>query len=271
MLSYTRGEGKEVAVQTDNAIGNNFCRHECNDMFSYIQVKLDKILSMMALPSEKNPVTVDFDEFILPTSLETSPSQLQLSSPDLTVTTNTSPNPRSVNSSTVPDSHILPVDPTPEHLGSNASTTLTPFITSSSITSSSLSNSLSSDSISITTPPANTTQATLPVIQNAEPMPPRQTTPPLQLNNPTSAIYEETYKESASMGNYAKNLVFKLFEKDELVGSNCIGAKGKRSLETDQRMQLVKDAVFRKYYVDDKKKSWAACRKAVDCAIRHIK
>ena len=73
------------------------------------------------------------------------------------------------------------------------------------------------------------------------------------------------------MGNYAKNLVFKLFEKDELVGSNCIGAKGKRSLETDQRMQLVKEAVFRKYYVDDKKKSWAACRKAVDCAIRHIK
>ena len=73
------------------------------------------------------------------------------------------------------------------------------------------------------------------------------------------------------MGNYAKNLVFKLFEKDELVGSNCIAAKGKRSLETDKQMQLVKDAVFRKYYVDDKKKSSAACRMAVDCAIRHIK
>ena len=28
------------------------------------------------------------------------------------------------------------------------------------------------------------------------------------------------------MRNYAKNLVFKLFEKDELVGSNCISAKG---------------------------------------------
>ena len=208
-----------------------------------------------AIPSEKIPITVDFDEFILPTSLETSPSQLQLPSPDPTLTTNTSSNHRSVNSSTVPDSHTLPVDPTPEHLGYNASTTLTPFITSSSITLSSLSNSLSSDAISITTPPANTTETTLPVIQNTGPMPSRQTTPPLQLNSPTSAIYEDTYKESASMGNYAKNLVFKLFEKDELVGSNCIGAKGKRSLETDQRMQLVKEAVFRKYYVDDKKKS----------------
>lgn len=65
--------------------------------------------------------------------------------------------------------------------------------------------------------------------------------------------------------------MFKLFEKDELTGSNCAGVKGKRSLEADYRMQLVKDAVFRKYYVDDKKKSWAACRKAVDCAIRHLK
>ena len=44
--------------------------------------------------------------------------------------------------------------------------------------------------------------------------------------------------------HYAKNLVFKLFEKDELVGSNCIGAKGKLSLEADQQMQLIKDAVF---------------------------
>ena len=154
------------------------------------------MVSHACTATHKNPNTVDFDEFILPTSLEASPCQLQLSSPDPTFTTNTSSNPRPVNSSTMLDSHILPVDPTTEPLVSNASTTLTPFITSSSITSSSLSNFLNSDSISTTTPPANTTQATLPVIQNTGPMPHRQTTPPLQLNNHTSAIYEDSYKKS---------------------------------------------------------------------------
>lgn len=73
------------------------------------------------------------------------------------------------------------------------------------------------------------------------------------------------------MGNFAKNLVFKFFQKDELHGSNCTGAKGKKSLESDPKMEHVKDAVFKKYCVDDKKKSWAVCRKAIDCAIRHLK
>ena len=87
----------------------------------------------------------------------------------------------------------------------------------------------------------------------------------------TTAVFEDTFKESASMGNYAKNLVFKIFNRDELYGSNCAGVKGKRSLESDQRMQMVKDAVFKKYFVDDKKRSWAMCRKAIDSAIRHLK
>lgn len=84
-------------------------------------------------------------------------------------------------------------------------------------------------------------------------------------------MFEETFKESSSMYNYAKNLVFKLFARHELDGSNCAGVKGKRSLEKDKRMDLIKDATFKKYCVDDKKKSWAGCRKAIDCAIRHLK
>ena len=51
-----------------------------------------------------------------------------------------------------------------------------------------------------------------------------------------SAIIEDTFNESASMSNYAKNLVFKLFAVQELIGSNCAGAKGKKSLEKDYRI-----------------------------------
>lgn len=86
-----------------------------------------------------------------------------------------------------------------------------------------------------------------------------------------SAIFEETFKESSSVCNYAKNLVFKVFARHELDGSNCAGVKGKRSLEKEQRMDVIKDATFKKYCVEDKKKSWASCRKAIDCAIRHLK
>ena len=105
-------------------------------------------------------------------------------------------------------------------------------------------------------------------------MPLEQITPPVTnvfTINPTNILFDDTFKESSSLGNYAKNLVFKLFQKDELHGSNCVGAKGKKAIKAGQRMDLVKDAVFRKYFVDDKKKSWAVCRKAIDCAIRHMK
>ena len=44
----------------------------------------------------------------------------------------------------------------------------------------------------------------------------------------------------------------------------------KRPLEKEQRMDL-KEATFKQYCVEDKKKSWALCRKAIDCAIRHLK
>ena len=70
---------------------------------------------------------------------------------------------------------------------------------------------------------------------------------------------------------YAKNLVFKLFFGHELKGSNCSGMKGKRCLEKDQRMDLIKEATFKKYPVEDQKRSLSMCRKAIDSAIRHCK
>ena len=70
------------------------------------------------------------------------------------------------------------------------------------------------------------------------------------------AVFDETYKESSSMTNYAKNLVFKLFSPAELQGSNCSGLKGKRALEKDNGMDMIKSATFKKYHVEDEKKSW---------------
>ena len=43
-----------------------------------------------------------------------------------------------------------------------------------------------------------------------------------------NSIFEETYKESSSMCNYSKNLVFKLFAQHELEGTNCAGEKAIR-------------------------------------------
>ena len=107
----------------------------------------------------------------------------------------------------------------------------------------------------------------LPVISHTV-LPPSATCPP---SNIRPALFEETYKESSSMVNYAKNLVFKLFASHELKGSNCSGMKGKKSLEKDQRMNLIKEATFKKYPVEDQKRSWPLCRKAIDSAIRHCK
>ena len=81
------------------------------------------------------------------------------------------------------------------------------------------------------------------------------------------AVFDKTFKESSSMTNYAKNLVFKLFSPAELQGSNCSGLKGKRPWKKDNRMDMIKSATFKKYHVEDKKKSWVMCRKAIDSAI----
>ena len=73
------------------------------------------------------------------------------------------------------------------------------------------------------------------------------------------------------MANYAKNLVFGLFSKEELIGSNCVGAHNRQALEKDYRLSLVKDATFKKYCIEDKHKSWSLCRKSIDSAIRKLR
>ena len=73
------------------------------------------------------------------------------------------------------------------------------------------------------------------------------------------------------MTNFAKKLVFKLFSPAELQVSNCSGLKVKRPLEKDNRMNIIKSATFMKYLVEDEKKSWVMCTKAMDLAIRHYK
>ena len=84
-------------------------------------------------------------------------------------------------------------------------------------------------------------------------------------------LLEETFKRSSSMANYAKNLTFTLFTKEELVDSNCVGAHNKKCLEADTRMQLIKDVTLKKYGAEDTKKAWGTCRKAIDSGIRKIR
>jgi hypothetical protein len=79
------------------------------------------------------------------------------------------------------------------------------------------------------------------------------------------------YRQSSSIGNFAKNIAFNLFSRNEMEGANCAGLRGKRALEQDPHMDIVKETVFKKYSVEDKKKGWALCRKAIDSAIRHLK
>ena len=44
----------------------------------------------------------------------------------------------------------------------------------------------------------------------------------------------------------AKNLVFAVFEKEELIDCNCSGAHERKSLESDPRMDLIKETTFKK-------------------------
>ncbi len=85
------------------------------------------------------------------------------------------------------------------------------------------------------------------------------------------SVYDELFKKSSSISNFAKNLVFELFEAEELKDSNCSGAHQKKSLERDPRMDLIKESIFKKFQVEDKTKAWSACRKAIDSAIRKLR
>ena len=41
------------------------------------------------------------------------------------------------------------------------------------------------------------------------------------------------------MANFAKHLVFELFQRDELKGKNCAGVQGKQGIGNDPRTELV--------------------------------
>jgi hypothetical protein len=44
----------------------------------------------------------------------------------------------------------------------------------------------------------------------------------------------------------------------------------KKSLESDPRMDLIKESTFKKFLMEDRKKSWAACQKAIDSAVHKL-
>lgn len=94
-------------------------------------------------------------------------------------------------------------------------------------------------------------------------------TPPVCAISPS--IYDDMFKKSSSTSNYAKNLVFSIFDKEELVDCNCSGTHEKKALESDSRMDLIKESTFKKFPTEDRKKSWASCRKTIDSAIRKLR
>ena len=159
--------------------------------------------------------------------------------------------------------------------------------------------SASTSSASTPTPPAPTLPAPMPPVPTPPaptlPMPPAPTRPapappvpappapnppaappapnPPAATPPTipASLFEEMFTKSASVSNYAKNLVFATFPKHDLLSSNCSGALGKKSLEDDPRMVLIKEMTLRKYRVEDKDSTWRACRKAIDGCIRKLR
>lgn len=90
-------------------------------------------------------------------------------------------------------------------------------------------------------------------------------------NSSSPQMFDDVFKRSSSMPNYAKNLVFELFRQDELIGKNCAGVKGKQGISSDPRMDSVREHTFKRYRVTDSKAAWALCRKAIDTALRKMK
>ncbi len=88
-------------------------------------------------------------------------------------------------------------------------------------------------------------------------------------------VLDEVYKASVSRRNLAKNLVFLLFNADELRGRNCAGkVYGKCSPKerlNSAKLHAVKSATFKKYPCDPLQMDaiWQReCVKAIDKAIR---
>ena len=93
----------------------------------------------------------------------------------------------------------------------------------------------------------------------------------MDLSSPQLQQFENVFKKSSSMANFAKDLVFEVFKRDELIGKNCADVKGKQGIGNDPQMELVQQQTFKKYRVTDKNTAWNVCRKAIDTALRKMK
>ena len=71
--------------------------------------------------------------------------------------------------------------------------------------------------------------------------------------------------QSCSMGNFVTKLVQKLFHTSELDNRNCMGPRGKVSLEPS-KLKRVKHYTFRMYPTAStrKEQQWKKCRIAID-------
>ena len=90
-------------------------------------------------------------------------------------------------------------------------------------------------------------------------------------NSSSPQMFDDVFRRSSSMPNYAENLVFELFRRDELIGKNCAGVKGKQGIGSGPRMDTVREHTFKRYQVMDRNAAWALCQKAIDTALRKMK
>ena len=79
-------------------------------------------------------------------------------------------------------------------------------------------------------------------------------------------------RRSCSKGNFAANLAKRLFSREELMESNCSGAKGKKALDPE-RISLICQEVQRLYGIPEKEfdEAWRGCRVAIDTYARKVK
>ena len=163
------------------------------------------------------------------------------------------------------DENADPMEPlTPSH-----STTSDSFTTSSSCTNSfETPNTLTSPNFPSATPmsttPINSTTTSISsTASHSDSLIPSDHYP--------QRLFEDVFRRSSSMPNYAKNLVFELFDGRELLGKNCAGVKGKKGIGCDPRMDIVCENTFKRYRVTDKSATWTVCRKAIDTALQKMK
>ncbi len=128
----------------------------------------------------------------------------------------------------------------------------------------------------------STSQSTpaIPCAQQSTPaIPSTQQSTPVNYSTPTAQspatipvnLFDEVFARSSSMSNYAKNLVFSVFNKAELLNANCTGACNKEALEKDPPLGQIREMTFKKHGAVNSEIAWCACRKAIDGTIRKLR